>query len=148
MSPRGARACFGVATLLGLVAGCATARIVTEKRGDQRYLLRCQTPLPVCLAEGAEAACEGRHYVVERALNEVNERGTVTSPTIEHTSAASAPVPAPASPAAATAGQRVCTPGASQACVGPGGCQGGQACLVDGAAFGPCDCGGAAAPPP
>lgn len=35
----------------------------------------------------------------------------------------------------------VCTKGATQACVGPGACQGGQVCLADGSGFGPCDCG-------
>lgn len=34
-----------------------------------------------------------------------------------------------------------CVPGATQACVGPGGCSGGQACREDGAGFEPCDCG-------
>ena len=33
-------------------------------------------------------------------------------------------------------------PGATQTCVGPGACRGGQQCLADGTAFGPCDCGG------
>lgn len=35
-----------------------------------------------------------------------------------------------------------CTPGESVACVGAGGCSGGQVCLPDGTGFGPCDCGG------
>jgi hypothetical protein len=35
-----------------------------------------------------------------------------------------------------------CAPGATQVCVGPGGCRGGQSCLGDGSGFGPCDCGG------
>lgn len=35
-----------------------------------------------------------------------------------------------------------CMPGATQACVGPGGCSGGQACREDGGGYGPCDCGG------
>jgi hypothetical protein len=33
-----------------------------------------------------------------------------------------------------------CVPGASQACTGPGGCEGGQICADDGSRFGPCDC--------
>src|SRR5262245_61996227 len=37
---------------------------------------------------------------------------------------------------------RVCTPGASVACVGTGGCAGGQVCNADGTGFGVCDCGG------
>ncbi|MFK8003078.1 MAG: hypothetical protein AB8H86_26145 [Polyangiales bacterium] len=36
-----------------------------------------------------------------------------------------------------------CTPGASVACVGAGGCAGGQVCNADGTAFGECMCGGA-----
>lgn len=34
-----------------------------------------------------------------------------------------------------------CTPGITQACVGPGGCQGGQACSDDGLRYSTCDCG-------
>lgn len=35
-----------------------------------------------------------------------------------------------------------CTPGESIACIGAGGCEGGQVCLDDGTGFGVCDCGG------
>lgn len=35
-----------------------------------------------------------------------------------------------------------CTPGQSVACVGPGGCQGGQVCRADGEGFEACECGG------
>lgn len=55
------------------------------------------------------------------------------------------PLPAvvPASPGAPTSvpGERVCIPGTTQACLGPGACSGAQACLESGAGFGPCDCG-------
>jgi len=37
---------------------------------------------------------------------------------------------------------QVCTPGTSVACVGAGGCAGGQVCLADGTGYGACDCGG------
>jgi hypothetical protein len=40
-----------------------------------------------------------------------------------------------------------CVKGITQACVGPGGCRGGQACLADGSGFSPCDCGGGTAKP-
>lgn len=36
---------------------------------------------------------------------------------------------------------QTCTPGESVACVGPGGCNGGQACNADGTGFDPCSCG-------
>jgi hypothetical protein len=50
------------------------------------------------------------------------------------------PLPPP-EPAPAHAPARVCIPGTTQACVGPGACEGGQSCLPSGTAFGPCDCG-------
>lgn len=34
----------------------------------------------------------------------------------------------------------VCAPGQSVACVGPGGCEGGQVCRSDGAGYEPCEC--------
>ncbi|HSQ66925.1 MAG TPA: hypothetical protein VLM85_27085 [Polyangiaceae bacterium] len=37
-----------------------------------------------------------------------------------------------------------CTPGASVACAGPGGCSGAQVCSADGTSYGVCDCGDAA----
>lgn len=36
---------------------------------------------------------------------------------------------------------RVCVPGSTQTCVGPGACDGGQSCAFDGSGWGPCDCG-------
>jgi len=54
-----------------------------------------------------------------------------------------------AAPEPAPAHNLLCVPGSTQACVGPGGCSGGQSCLADGSGYGACDCGGAqpAAPP-
>lgn len=39
------------------------------------------------------------------------------------------------------ASTNACVPNQSIACVGPGGCAGGQACKSDGTAYSPCDCG-------
>jgi hypothetical protein len=36
---------------------------------------------------------------------------------------------------------KVCIPGATQACLGPGACHGAQPCLENGEAYGACDCG-------
>lgn len=41
-----------------------------------------------------------------------------------------------------TPAAQVCAPGAAVACVGPGGCAGGQTCNAAGTGFGACDCGG------
>jgi hypothetical protein len=45
--------------------------------------------------------------------------------------------------AARVAPERLCIPGVTQECLGPGACRGAQACLADGNGYGPCDCGNA-----
>jgi hypothetical protein len=59
------------------------------------------------------------------------------------TAAAIAPAPAAIDPAPSSAQgpARVCVPGVTQACLGPGACSGAQACLPSGDGFGVCDCG-------
>jgi hypothetical protein len=54
------------------------------------------------------------------------------------------PEPPPAEPDAGVedaAPPQVCVPNATQECVGPGACKGGQSCLPDGTGFTECDCG-------
>lgn len=53
------------------------------------------------------------------------------------------PKPPVTAAGAATAerAERVCKPGETQRCFGPGACEGGQACLPDGKGFSACDCG-------
>jgi len=43
---------------------------------------------------------------------------------------------------------QTCVPGATQTCVGPGACKGGQSCLESGKGFSPCDCGAPLLPNP
>ncbi len=71
------------------------------------------------------ATVSGTAYLCERKANRVASTSTVQQ----------------APPKATTPG---CTPGSTQACVGPGGCQGGQFCVDDGTRYSPCDCGSAA----
>jgi hypothetical protein len=170
---------------LGL-AGCATAQVAVDARPDGTKHLACKLPLAECLAE-AERVCQGRRYVVLRAVDEHDRRGGPELNLDVRTSeallrcapaigwpkgfdpmalppeaagvgapaalAAAPPPPAEPPPAAAPPAAeppspppvRACFPGSTQACVGPGGCTGGQACLPDASSFGPCDCGGGAA---
>jgi hypothetical protein len=51
------------------------------------------------------------------------------------------PAPSAPPPPVATAASRVCSPGATQACIGPGGCRGGQPCADSGLRWEVCDCG-------
>ena len=130
---------------------------------DGSYRVECKHPLSRCLTAIEEICGEGydvlraqeaRRLIGPREINEpiVNSEvvarckgpnrlfGDAAKPGAPAAQGTSGPVggAAPAPP------RRSCTPGATQACVGPAACQGGQQCLADGMAFGPCDCGGAA----
>jgi hypothetical protein len=150
-------------------AGCHHGPDVTvERRDDGVMHLKCKTPLPQCL-DRAEELCDHNRYAVLRAFDDHDYKGRDAFPgealqtrdseafvrcgmravwgtDVTKLRASGVPplegepTPAAAKPALA------CTPGASQACVGPGGCNGGQVCLPGGAAFGQCDCGGAKPP--
>jgi hypothetical protein len=158
-----------IGVLASLTLGCATTRAVkTELGPDGVYHLKCATTLQACLNQ-AEVLCHQERYAVLRAFDLHDYAGDMTQPTETRQSEAfvrcgargtwgeenkallaSPLTPAPgalaaiAAPAAPPA--RLCAPGASQACVGPAGCKGGQACAADGNSFGPCDCGSAPAP--
>jgi hypothetical protein len=143
---------LGVSGALG--AACAAPRASVEKQADGAARLRCRMSLPDCLTE-VERLCQGRHYLVLRAVDEHDPRGGPELNLDVRTSEAlvrcgpatgwpkgfdpmalhppSAPLVAPS--------ERACAPGASTACTGPGGCAGGQVCSSDGSAYGPCDCG-------
>jgi hypothetical protein len=177
MSPlRRGRLTVWLAALGSLAAGCASPRFSVERQPDGTQRLRCRVSLPDCLTE-AERLCQGRHYVVLRAVDEHDRRGgpelsldvrtsealfrcgpviawppgfdPMASPPMTSPPPEAAPPPASvaAPPSAAEPSPappvRACFPGSTQACVGPGGCAGGQACLSDSSAFGPCDCGAA-----
>lgn len=66
------------------------------------------------------------------------------APTQQPPPAPTQPPPAPTQPPPAPTQPppgKICVPGSTQACVGPGACKGGQTCNRDGTAWGPCDCG-------
>ncbi len=70
-----------------------------------------------------------------KPLRLVREPATETAPT------------AGVSPAQSPAAARVCVPGVTQACLGPGACSGAQACNAEGTGFAACDCGPANSAP-
>ena len=129
------------------------------------HLTRCLTALEEVCRHGYEIvqAHEDVRYAGPQEFNEPNVtsfviarcrsqepvfgRQAATAPATAQPPSAPAPG-GPADAAPATAPPRACFPGATQACVGSGACKGGQQCLPDGAAFGPCDCGGVPAPAP
>lgn len=158
-----------LAVLLAVaLSACTGNRVVTERRPDGIFHLKCKMSLQQCLDQ-AEILCNHQRFAVLRAFDDHGWKGVslytletrdseayvrctqtaswgpentdlMKAPLCPEAEAPKSPAPAPAAPA------RACTPGATQACVGPAGCKGGQACTPDGAAYGPCDCGPAPAP--
>jgi hypothetical protein len=132
--------------------------IEPRKQEDGSYRVDCKQPLARCLA-GFERPCpQGYEIVSARENRQFYGPDAYNQPVVDSEAVARCRKPgqpAAAPPASASAGatprstsSSVCVPGATQTCVGPGACRGGQQCLADGAAFGPCDCGtGTAASP-
>jgi hypothetical protein len=154
------------ARALGLLAwlvaapACLSSGVTTELRPDGIYHIQCKAPLQRCLDQ-AEMLCNHERYAVLRAFDLQDYKGDTAQPQSFRSSEAFIRCgvrggwgeninelkdqdlcPAPPAPPRSLS----CTPGASVACVGAGGCRGGQVCLPEGGKFGPCDCG--AAPPP
>jgi hypothetical protein len=148
---------------LGLVlVACSSSGGKPARLADGGYRLSCRGPLSDCL-KGADKVCREQGYTVavardkrellghEQGQSQVEvRRSEATIYCGSSPLPASAPPPEPASPAPpvlapapvpAPPPARACTPGASQACVGPGGCPGGQTCSADGTHFETCDCG-------
>jgi hypothetical protein len=143
------------------LAACSGAwpQVTTERRPDGIIHLKCKMTLQRCLDQ-AESVCNHQRYTVVRAFDEHEYKGDSTAWTEVRGSEAwircglgasygaegqalrdesVCPPPAPPPPALPPPVQ-ACTPGASVACVGVGGCKGGQICL-EGGKLGPCDCG-------
>jgi hypothetical protein len=169
-----ARLHLALALLVPGALGCSSHSGLPARQGDGGYQISCKSPLADCLKQ-AERTCRDEGYTVTAAsdLHELLGAPTGQSqvpvqkseatfycgrlptsaerPMIElkrehplESSAPRAEAPAPA-PAPSGPPPRACVPGATQACIGPGGCSGGQACDEDGSHFNPCDCGN---PPP
>lgn len=148
-------------SLVSSLSACSGQTGRPSRLSDGGYSLSCKGPLSDCLRH-AERICRDKGYSVAEA-RDVRERlggesgqSQVVIQKSDATiycgdrapkepirlvrepeappSAAPAPAPAPAAP-------RVCVPGATQACVGPGGCSGGQACSADGTRYADCNCG-------
>ena len=135
------------------------SRIEPQKQSDGSYRVDCKEPLARCLT-ALEGACPQGYEVLHAHENrqlygpDAYNQPVVTSNAVARCRKPGQPVAETAASGSAGASPRpsaqACVPGATQACVGPGACRGGQQCLADGAAFGPCDCGATtpAAPAP
>jgi hypothetical protein len=153
-----------------LIAACGHIRgYQAQPQPDGGYRVDCRDRLTRCLTAMEEVCLQGYEivqaheevrYVGPREFNEPNVSSFVIARCRTQEAVfggKTRPAPGTPAPGAAPGGPpsaapvpptpRSCFPGATQTCVGPGACKGGQLCLPDGAAFGPCECGGTAAPP-
>ncbi|MCH2109145.1 MAG: hypothetical protein MK135_07440 [Polyangiaceae bacterium] len=143
------------------LAACSSVKIV--KRGDSTYFITCDKGMKDCISR-ANRLCEDDGYTI---VDGAHSKDVLGGPTSSYQSVVfhgtltimcgdvdlakracaagvgdttrvdpDAPQVSELAPA-----ERVCVPGASQGCIGVGGCQGGQSCLSDGSGFGRCDCG-------
>jgi hypothetical protein len=145
---------------LGLMAACAMTRSVERRQlADGSWQVKCRLPMDACVREFESVCPDGRYRIlggvsrrdVRDVAPVVREYRTSELSVICSSAAAELPVetaapsflppPPDAGSTPMVARGPLCVAGASQACVGPGGCSGGQACRPDGSGFGPCDCG-------
>jgi hypothetical protein len=150
-----ARTCLGLLSLTSWLRCGSAPPFASHRLADGSYELACQAPLSLCL-DHVDDVCHGTPYDVigahDRRKSTDVQLGTYqnevrsSDATVRCTrnkplfGGSSEPRQTPQAPQPSS-GRGVCTPGATQTCVGPAGCPGGQACLSDGSAFGPCDCG-------
>lgn len=129
------------------------------QQADGSYRLSCAGPLTECL-ERAERLCKDEGYTVmgqdvHELLGHESGQSQVEVRKSEATIFCGKPQgagsrafveskrdPVTASPVAPKAEPLACVPGSTQACIGPGGCKGGQACASDGSRYETCDCSG------
>jgi hypothetical protein len=141
--------------LLPLVVLACSSGVQTRQRPDGTWQVTCKTSFEEC-ARRAEKVCGslGSRVVAGGARDQlfgsegnqvkVQRSDVIVACGAEPPKAAATPS-APA-PRASSESDRVCAPGSTQRCYGPGACAGGQACLPDGSGYGACDCGAPQAP--
>ena len=172
-SPELRRAALPLLSALCLLGACSSGarsvRLPALSPGDEIYRISCEDSIAACRDEANEV-CGGRYEVLESTGAPIQPPRVTSAPGPASTgpryqrlkwvgqmviacghaapppTAGGAGTPEPGSPATtapALAPDRLCIPGATQECLGPGACRGAQACLADGNGYGPCDCGNA-----
>jgi hypothetical protein len=135
-----------------VMAGCSSPNVERQPIADGTWQIKCKFGLEQCVRE-ADKVCPDPTYLISRGYSVRKLYGVEPGKTEIRTSeltltcgrdavdqaeakAQAADAGAPAMPRAS-----ICTPGATQSCLGPGACAGAQACRADGTGFMTCDCG-------
>ncbi len=158
---------FGLSAV-ALVLGACGSGYRARALPDGSWRVECVDQVERCLRE-AERTCGGDGYSVISGAKDTKLYGgktgyqTAADLHVIEFRCGSAPEPPPsleasrggaeeAAPESAAqeahGAAAICTPGATQRCIGPGACEGGQSCNAEGSGFLPCDCGDAAVPAP
>jgi hypothetical protein len=136
-----------------LLTACGATEMKSQKLQDGSWTFTCELAMDECIRR-AQEQCPNQRFRIFEGTSETRLRDAPPFERAYHTSrlhlactqdganvllavggenAATANIAA--KPAAA------CSVGETRACVGPGACKGGQACLADGKGYGACDCG-------
>jgi hypothetical protein len=145
-----------VALFVVLAFACAQERAGRTRLADGSYKITCKTGLGTCLSDLTDDVCATHGYDVVSAKEERSRTGVepveteyVASEAVVRCRQASTvfgPAEPSAKPVASSApvlasSTPTCFPGTTQACLGPGACNGAQTCAPNGTHFGACDCG-------
>lgn len=165
----GVQALVGLGALV--MGGCASnsnAFRLNPEREPEEFRITCKQRFHFCESEAKEQ-CGGEYQVMSRYSNRPEQKlakdsyisstgpakgyakwegeltvvcGRALPPLkLVRPSEPAPQVEAELDPAPAPTLKHVCVPGVTQACLGPGACNGAQACLDTGLGYGPCDCG-------
>jgi len=143
---------------LVVLFGCSSANVERQSLADGSWRIKCKFGLEQCVRE-VDKVCHDSTYQIARGNNMLRVYGVDPGKTevrsseltftcgrtaVEEAEAKAQSVDAGSGDAASPSAARatvLCTPGATQTCLGPGACAGAQAWRADGAGFMPCDCG-------
>jgi hypothetical protein len=134
-------------SLLVLVS-CGASEVQSQRLKDGSYQFTCELSMDECIRR-VQSQCKHERFRIIEGSSETRLRDAPPFERAYHTSRvhlvctdAGADVltgvkdDTTSQPQASS-----CSKGETRACVGPGACQGGQACLPDRSGFGSCDCG-------
>jgi hypothetical protein len=149
--------------LLGVtwLVACAGPEFQQQRLQDGSLKITCELTMDECV-QRAQDLCQNKRFRILDGQSETRLRDAPPFERAYHTSrlhlkctndgadpllSLSPAASSSAAPTVPSPPPLACTIGETRTCVGPGACQGGQACLADRTGFGACDCGPAAPSP-
>jgi hypothetical protein len=132
-----------------LLSACGASEFQSQRLADGSYTFKCELAMDACIRR-AQEQCQHQRFRILEGTSETRLRDAPPFERAYHTSrlhlmctddGATVELMADSENSSKPRPAAGCEAGETRACVGPGGCKGGQACLPDGSRFGSCDCG-------